>query len=67
MGLSIDIAKANKREEAIAQTKYPNVSVRLSSAPTYSSEPYPYRDVTPLIRAASTTPTAHGAAIGAPT
>ena len=53
MGLSIDIAKANMREAAIAQTvalaKYPNVSVKLSSAPTYSSEPYPYRDMTPFI------------------
>jgi predicted TIM-barrel fold metal-dependent hydrolase len=54
MGLSIDIAKAGKREEAAAQAaalaKYPNVSVKLSSAPTYSSEPYPYRDMTPFIR-----------------
>jgi len=54
MGLSIDIAKANKREEAVAQAaalaRYPNVSVKLSSAPTYSSEPYPYRDMTPFIR-----------------
>jgi L-fuconolactonase len=54
MGLSIDIAKANKREEAIAETaalaKYPNVSVKLSSAPAYSSEPYPYRDMAPFIR-----------------
>jgi predicted TIM-barrel fold metal-dependent hydrolase len=54
MGLSIDIAKAGKREEAVAQAaalaKYPNVSVKLSSAPTYSSEPYPYRDMTPFIR-----------------
>ena len=54
MGLSIDIAKADKREEAVAQAaalaKYPNVSVKLSSAPTYSSEPYPCRDMTPFIR-----------------
>ncbi len=54
MGLSIDIAKANKREEAVAQAaalaRHPNVSVKLSSAPTYSSEPYPYRDMTPFIR-----------------
>jgi predicted TIM-barrel fold metal-dependent hydrolase len=26
--------------------KYPNVSVKLSSAPTYSFEPYPWRDMT---------------------
>ncbi len=54
MGLSIDIAKANRREEAVAQAaalaRYSNVSVKLSSAPTYSSEPYPYRDMTPSIR-----------------
>jgi predicted TIM-barrel fold metal-dependent hydrolase len=54
MGLSIDIAKANKREEAITQAaalaKYPNVSVKLSSAPAYSSEAYPYRDMTPFIK-----------------
>ncbi len=54
MGLSIDIARANKREEAVAQAaalaRYPNISVKLSSAPTYSSEPYPYRDMTPFIR-----------------
>jgi predicted TIM-barrel fold metal-dependent hydrolase len=54
MGLSIDIAKAGKREEAVVQAaalaKYPNVSVKLSSAPTYSSEPYPYRDMTLFIR-----------------
>jgi len=54
MGLSIDIAKADKREEAVAQAaalaRYPNVSVKLSSATTYSFEPYPYRDMTPFIR-----------------
>jgi predicted TIM-barrel fold metal-dependent hydrolase len=54
MGLSIDIAKAGKREEAVAQAaalaKYSNVSVKLSSAPTYSFDPYPYRDMTPFIR-----------------
>jgi predicted TIM-barrel fold metal-dependent hydrolase len=30
--------------------RYPNVSVKLSSAPLFSSEPYPFRDVTPHIR-----------------
>jgi len=53
MGLSIDIAKANQREAAIAQTaslaKHPNVSVKLSSAPAYSFDPYPYRDMAPFI------------------
>jgi predicted TIM-barrel fold metal-dependent hydrolase len=40
--------------EAIAQSaalaKYPNVSVKLSSVPLISTEPYPFRDVTPHIR-----------------
>ncbi len=39
--------------EAIAQSaalaKYPNVSVKLSSVPLISTEPYPFRDVTPHI------------------
>jgi predicted TIM-barrel fold metal-dependent hydrolase len=54
MGLSLDIAKADKRAEAIDQTialaKFANVSVKLSAAPAYSFEPYPYRDVAPHIR-----------------
>jgi predicted TIM-barrel fold metal-dependent hydrolase len=54
MGLSLDIAKAGKRDEAIGQTvalaKFANVSVKLSSAPAYSFEPYPYRDMAPFIR-----------------
>jgi predicted TIM-barrel fold metal-dependent hydrolase len=54
MGLSLDIAKAGKRAEAIAETvalaKYPNVSVKVSSAPAYSFEPYPYRDMAPHIQ-----------------
>jgi predicted TIM-barrel fold metal-dependent hydrolase len=41
-------------QEAIAQVaalaKYPNVSVKLSSVPLISTEPYPFRDVTPHIR-----------------
>ena len=39
--------------EAIAETaalaKYPNVSVKLSSVPVLSTEPYPFRDVIPHI------------------
>ena len=33
-----------------ALAKYPNVSVKLSSAPLLSKEPYPFRDVTPHIQ-----------------
>ena len=54
MGLSIAIAQADKREEAIdasvALAKYPNVSIKLSSAPAYSAEAYPYRDMLPHIK-----------------
>jgi predicted TIM-barrel fold metal-dependent hydrolase len=54
MGLSIAIAQANKREEAIdasvSLAKYPNVSIKLSSSPAYSAEAYPYRDMLPHIK-----------------
>ena len=67
MGLSGDIARANMRESAIEATaalaKYPNVSVKLSSAPMYSFEPYPWRDTSVV----STTRTVRSAAIGEPT
>ncbi len=49
MALSVDIAKANKVAQAIEQTvalaKFPNVSIKLSSAPAYSLESYPFRDM----------------------
>ena len=54
MGVSSETARNRKLAEAIDQSvalaKYPNVSVKLSSAPSFSSEPYPYRDMTPHIR-----------------
>jgi predicted TIM-barrel fold metal-dependent hydrolase len=37
-------------DEVVALAKYPNVSVKLSSAPTYSSEPYPWRDMNEHIK-----------------
>jgi L-fuconolactonase len=37
-------------DQAAALAKYPNVSVKLSAAPFYSSEPYPFRDMTRYIR-----------------
>jgi predicted TIM-barrel fold metal-dependent hydrolase len=37
-------------DKSVALAKYPNVSVKLSAAPLFSSEPYPFRDVTPYIR-----------------
>src|SRR5437764_10690850 len=55
MNLTVEIAKAraikNAVDEVVALAKYPNVSVKLSSAPTYSLEDYPWRDMTePLKR-----------------
>src|SRR5438874_6048504 len=50
MNLTLEIAKAGAIKSAIddvvALAKYPNVSVKLSSAPTYSFEEYPWRDMT---------------------
>jgi predicted TIM-barrel fold metal-dependent hydrolase len=37
-------------DDVVALAKFPNVSVKLSSAPTYSFEPYPWRDMTEAIR-----------------
>ena len=54
MGVSSEAVKNNAVPAAIDQSvalaKYPNVSVKLSAAPLFSSEPYPFRDVTPHIR-----------------
>jgi predicted TIM-barrel fold metal-dependent hydrolase len=54
MGVRADIVKAGKLAEGIDQTlllaKFPNVSVKLSAAPNYSTEPYPFRDYLPQIR-----------------
>jgi len=37
-------------DDVVALAKYPNVSVKLSSAPTYSQESYPWRDMTEHIK-----------------
>jgi predicted TIM-barrel fold metal-dependent hydrolase len=54
MGLSGEAVKAGRRDSAIATTlalaRFPNVSVKLSSAPAYSTEPYPFREMTPYLR-----------------
>ena len=54
MSLSVDIAKAHKVGEAIEQTvalaKYPNVSCKMSSSPTYSLEAYPFADMKPHLK-----------------
>ena len=45
-----DRAVAEAIDQAAALAKYPNVSIKLSSAPHHSAEPYPYRDLTSHIR-----------------
>lgn len=54
MGVSTAALRSGMLAESIAASaalaKYPNVSVKLSSAPLMSSEPYPFRDMTPHIR-----------------
>ncbi len=54
MGVSSEAMKKNMMPativEAAALAKYPNVSVKLSSIPLFSSQPYPFRDMTPHIR-----------------
>ena len=53
-GISREIAHERKIPEAIERTvslaRYPNVYVKTSSAPTYSHESYPFRDMYPHIR-----------------
>jgi predicted TIM-barrel fold metal-dependent hydrolase len=54
MGVSSQAVKDGDVAGAIAQAaalaKYANVSIKLSSAPHHSAEPYPYRDMTSHIR-----------------
>jgi predicted TIM-barrel fold metal-dependent hydrolase len=54
MSLSDPAVRAGQFDAAIADTaslaKYPNVSVKLSAAPNYSREPYPFRDLTPHLK-----------------
>jgi predicted TIM-barrel fold metal-dependent hydrolase len=54
MNLSLDVKKNNQIDSVLAQTvalaKYPNVSCKVSASPGLSSEPYPFRDVTPILK-----------------
>lgn len=54
MGLATPVVQAGRTANAINQTaslaKYPNVSVKLSATPAYSSEAYPFRDFNVHIR-----------------
>ncbi len=50
MSLTAEIAAEGRIKEAIDEivplAKYPNVSVKVSSAPNFSKEAYPFRDMT---------------------
>jgi L-fuconolactonase len=54
MALSLDIAKAGKISEALDErvklARFPNVSVKLTSSPFYSSQAYPFRDMKEHLR-----------------
>jgi L-fuconolactonase len=54
MGIATPVAQAGRTGNAIQHTaslaKYPNVSVKLSATPAYSTEPYPFRDFDAPIR-----------------
>jgi predicted TIM-barrel fold metal-dependent hydrolase len=54
MNLSLDLKKNNQLDSAVEQTialaKYPNVSCKMSASPAVSSEPYPFRDVAPILK-----------------
>lgn len=45
-----DAAAFANLSELLALAKYPNVGVKASGAPSYSSEPYPYRNIHQYIR-----------------
>jgi predicted TIM-barrel fold metal-dependent hydrolase len=54
MCLTAAMLKDNTLEQAVGQAvalaKYPNVSVKVSASPGISREPYPFRDVTPILK-----------------
>jgi len=54
LSLSVPAVREGKLDGVISDTvslaKYPNVSIKVSAAPNYSLEPYPFRDMTPHIR-----------------
>lgn len=49
-GASKDAAAFGSMREMEAVSKFPNVAVKLSGAPSLSSEPYPYRNIHPYIK-----------------
>ena len=49
-GTGTDAAAFANLGDMLALAKYPNVAVKLSGAPSYSSQPYPYRNIHQYIR-----------------
>jgi predicted TIM-barrel fold metal-dependent hydrolase len=53
MGLSTQVVKEQKVplaiDQAVALAKYPNVSVKVSAAPAYSTQPFPFSDMNTYI------------------
>src|SRR5579871_2234706 len=49
-GAGTDDAAFADLDDMLALAKYPNVAVKLSGAPSYSSQPYPYRNIHGYIR-----------------
>ena len=45
-----DAAAWSNLSEMLALAKYPNVAIKATGAPSYSSEPYPYRNIHPYLR-----------------
>jgi predicted TIM-barrel fold metal-dependent hydrolase len=45
-----DAAAFANLPDLLALARYPNVSVKATGAPSYSSEPYPYRNIQPYLR-----------------
>jgi predicted TIM-barrel fold metal-dependent hydrolase len=54
MGMTAEIAKEDRIKPAIDEVvklaKYPNVSVKVSSAVNFTKEPYPFRDMTDHVK-----------------
>ena len=49
-GAGTDDAAFANLGEMLALAQYPNIAVKLSGAPSYSSQPYPYRNIHPYLR-----------------
>jgi predicted TIM-barrel fold metal-dependent hydrolase len=49
-GAGTDDAAFANLGEMLALAQYPNVAVKLSGAPSYSSQPYPYRNIHPYLQ-----------------